>query len=119
MYNARMWLVVKPTVGIPLFFGGIATVALLNHAAVLYHSDFFADFIKGGKKKVSLEQSAPAAAVAADATAARVVFSGDVGTAKEATLIMPDGRTARVIIDDTPSRVQSAAVMDTGPAPNR
>lgn len=119
MYNARMWLVVKPTVGLPLFFGGVVTIALLNHTAVLYHSDFYADFIRGGEKKVSQDQNAPATAVAADATAARVVFNGDVASATEATLILPDGRTARVVIDGSPGRVQSAAVPDTSPSPNR
>jgi light-harvesting protein B-800-850 alpha chain len=35
MNNAKMWLVVKPTVGIPLFLGAVAVGSLAVHVGVL------------------------------------------------------------------------------------
>lgn len=35
MNNAKLWLVVKPTVGIPLFLGAVAVGSLAVHVGVL------------------------------------------------------------------------------------
>jgi len=35
MNNAKMWLVVNPTVGVPLFFVGVAVTSLIVHTAVI------------------------------------------------------------------------------------
>ncbi|NVO08191.1 MAG: light-harvesting protein, partial [Rhodoferax sp.] len=35
MNQAKIWLVVKPTVGLPLFLGGVAAIAVIVHLAVL------------------------------------------------------------------------------------
>lgn len=67
MNNGRIWLVVKPTVGLPAFLGGVAIISLTVHSAVLSHSDWFSAFIKGNKKAVA---AAPAAAPAAPAAPA-------------------------------------------------
>ena len=48
MNNSRIWLVVSPTVGLPLFFGAIATVSLLVHYTILTNGTYFAAFIAGG-----------------------------------------------------------------------
>jgi light-harvesting protein B-800-850 alpha chain len=54
MIYGKMWLVVKPTVGIPLFFAGVATIAMLNHFAILTHTTWFPAFLNGkAKAKVS------------------------------------------------------------------
>jgi len=50
MIYGKMWLVVKPTVGIPLFFVGVMTAALLNHYAILTHTTWFPAFLQGGQK---------------------------------------------------------------------
>ena len=49
MNNGRMWCVVKPTVGLPLFIGGVAVTSLTVHTAILNNTTWFADFMKGGK----------------------------------------------------------------------
>ncbi len=75
MYYGRMWLVVKPTVGIPLFFGGVALTSLAVHSAVLTNTDWFPAFLNG-KPRAAAVAAAPAApaaqgtAVAADARSA-------------------------------------------------
>ncbi|MBB4301765.1 light-harvesting protein B-800-850 alpha chain [Rhodobium orientis] len=48
MNNARIWLVVKPTVGLPLFLGGVALTALGIHVAVLAATDWYPAYWNGG-----------------------------------------------------------------------
>ena len=57
--QAKIWLVVKPSIGLPLFLGGVAITALLVHAAVLTHSTWFPAFIQGGKGKVAITHVLP------------------------------------------------------------
>lgn len=67
MNNGRIWCVVKPTVGLPAFLGGVAVISLCVHTAVLTQSDWFPAFIKGGKKAVAAAPAATPAAPAAPA----------------------------------------------------
>jgi light-harvesting protein B-800-850 alpha chain len=54
MIYGKMWLVVKPTVGIPLFFVGVMTASMLTHFAILTHTTWFPAFLNGkAKAKVS------------------------------------------------------------------
>ena len=58
MNQGRIWCVVKPTVGLPLFLGSVAVTSLIVHYSVLSHSSWFGAFLEGGKtKKASLEES--------------------------------------------------------------
>jgi light-harvesting protein B-800-850 alpha chain len=59
MNNARIWLAVKPTVGVPLFFAGVAVASLLIHAAVLTHTTWYPAFYQGNQK-VKTSQVEPA-----------------------------------------------------------
>lgn len=49
MNNARMWLAVKPSIGIPLLIGSVAVQALIVHFAILTHTTWFPAFLQGGK----------------------------------------------------------------------
>ena len=51
MNQARIWLVVKPTVGLPLFLGTVLVISLLIHFAVLTHTTWFSGFLQGGKTR--------------------------------------------------------------------
>lgn len=57
MNEGRIWLYVKPTVGIPLFFIGFVLASLLVHAAILTNTTWFPAFWQGAA-------AAPAAAAA-------------------------------------------------------
>jgi light-harvesting protein B-800-850 alpha chain len=57
--QAKLWLVVKPTIGLPLMLGAVAITALLVHAAILSHSTWFPAFIQGGKAKVAITHVIP------------------------------------------------------------
>ncbi len=62
MNQTRIWLVVKPTVGLPLFLGSVALTALLVHYAILSHTTWFGNYWNGGKKAATAAITAPATA---------------------------------------------------------
>ena len=70
MNQAKLWLVVKPTVGLPLLIGGVAVTSLLVHYAILSHTTWVSNFWQGGKAKtVAVEtMSAPVAYLPANVT---------------------------------------------------
>jgi len=63
MNQGKIWLVVKPTVGLPLFLGGVTVIALSVHAAILTHSTWYPAYYQGGSKAKPVA-AAPAPAVA-------------------------------------------------------
>jgi light-harvesting protein B-800-850 alpha chain len=50
MNQARIWLVVKPTVGLPLFLGVVLSISLMIHFAVLTHTTWFPAYWQGHAK---------------------------------------------------------------------
>ena len=69
MNQARIWLVVKPTVGLPLFLGSVLVIALLVHYAILSHTTWFGAYWQGNAKPkaVAMAPAAPAATTVASA----------------------------------------------------
>jgi light-harvesting protein B-800-850 alpha chain len=53
MNQGKIWLVVKPTVGLPLFLGGVTVIALSVHAAILTHTEWYPGYYSGKAKKVA------------------------------------------------------------------
>lgn len=49
MNNGRIWCVVKPTVGLPLFLGGVTVIALTVHAAVLSNTTWMSNYWQGSR----------------------------------------------------------------------
>ena len=88
MNNSKIWLAVKPTVGVPLFLSAVAVGSFAVHVAVLSNTSWVSDFLKGKPMQMS----------------AAVVQEGDVQNAsfdasESNIVILPDGRKA-MIIDD-------------------
>jgi light-harvesting protein B-800-850 alpha chain len=77
MNNAKIWLVVKPTVGIPLFLSAVAIGSFVVHYMVVTNTPFYFNFV-GGKtlKGASLEQ--PNTVALADGKTATIAFSDKV-----------------------------------------
>jgi light-harvesting protein B-800-850 alpha chain len=50
MNQAGIWLVVKPTVGLPLFLGSVAVTSLVVHAAILTHTTWMGAYWQGKAK---------------------------------------------------------------------
>ena len=63
MNQGRIWTVVHPTVGLPLFLGSVAVTSLIVHFAVLSHTTWMSAYWQGGHAKVSVisPDTAPAA----------------------------------------------------------
>ncbi len=53
MNQGRIWTVVKPTIGLPLFLGAVATTSLIVHYAILSHTTWFPAYWQGGMKKAA------------------------------------------------------------------
>jgi light-harvesting protein B-800-850 alpha chain len=60
MNQARIWLVVKPTVGLPLFLGTVLIISLIVHYAVLSNTTWMAAFFEGAAAKPTAAVIAPA-----------------------------------------------------------
>ena len=90
MNNAKMWLVVKPTVGVPLFLSAVAIGSFSVHVAVLSNTTRVSDFLSGkpigGMASVVLPE---------DGTANAAFVPGG---AQELLVTMPDGSTARAVL---------------------
>ena len=110
MNNAKMWLVVSPSVGVPVFLGAVAVGSFAVHVAVLSNTSWVSDFLSG--KELGSGDAQEAAARILDnaekdvANASYVVPSADGG--QQVLVVMPDGTTAMATLQ-SPSFVQASA----------
>jgi light-harvesting protein B-800-850 alpha chain len=96
MNNAKLWLVVKPTVGIPILLSAVAISSFAVHVAVLSKVTWYNDYLTGQE----LGSGAAAAASLDDATttapAAYVAHQGSA--AREILVQLPDGTAAKAVL---------------------
>ncbi len=104
MNNAKMWLVVKPTVGIPLFLSAVAVGSFAVHVAVLSNTSWVSDFLSG---KELGSGDASAALTATDNSNFAALPSA---TGERITVVLPDGRTAVAVVQEAPTIVASRIV---------
>lgn len=74
MYNSKMWLFVKPSIGLPLFFGGVALTSLAVHTAVLKNTTWMPAFYNGKGRPAAASVAptvTPAAVTLTPATSAQ------------------------------------------------
>lgn len=64
MIYGKMWTVVRPTVGIPLFLGAVAVGSFSVHLALLNNTTWVKAFLEGGKSSSTAATKAPAAPTA-------------------------------------------------------
>lgn len=98
MNNAKMWLVVPPAVGVPVFLGAVAVGSFSVHVAVLSNTSWVSDFLSG--QPLGTGDNMAAAKILTDqpdAAQASYVLPLENG-AQEITVILPDGTTARAIL---------------------
>ena len=113
MNNAKMWLVVPPAVGVPLFLGAVAVGSFSVHVAVLSNTSWVSDFLSG-EPLGSGDAMAAAQMLDTDVQAARATYvlpSHEGGM--EVTIIMPDGTPAKAILQ--PPEINAS--LTTGDAP--
>jgi light-harvesting protein B-800-850 alpha chain len=52
MIYGKIWLVVKPSVGVPLLLGAVAVSSFAVHYALLTHTTWLPKYYEGGTKAV-------------------------------------------------------------------
>lgn len=70
MIYGKIWCVVKPSVGVPLFLGSVAVIALLVHASILTNTTWMKAYWEGksAQKAAQVEttsESTPVASLSA------------------------------------------------------
>lgn len=58
MNQGKVWRVVKPTVGIPLFLGSVALTSLFVHYQLLTHTSWLPAYYQGGQKAKAVSTAA-------------------------------------------------------------
>jgi light-harvesting protein B-800-850 alpha chain len=110
MNNAKMWLVVSPTVGVPIFLGAVAVGSFAVHLQVLKNTSWVSDFLQGnpiggGEESATLLNSS-------DMDTAKVAYTTPTADGMEVTVVLPDGTTTQAILQMPETKVS----YDTGAA---
>lgn len=105
MNNAKMWLVVKPTVGVPLFLGAVAVGSFAVHVAVLSNTTWVSDFLSGNELGSGAASAAVTTTTGTNLAAAPAATTGD-----RITVVLPDGSKAVAVIEAVPTVVASRVV---------
>jgi light-harvesting protein B-800-850 alpha chain len=70
MNQGRIWCVVHPTVGLPLFLGAVALTSLAVHTAIMTHTTWMGNYWMGSKARVAMETTPGQTATVAKADTA-------------------------------------------------
>ncbi|WP_299655550.1 light-harvesting protein [uncultured Tateyamaria sp.] len=98
MNNAKMWLVVPPAVGVPVFLGAVAVGSFAVHVAVVTNTSWVADFLSGQPLGTGDAQAA-ASVLVPDTNTAKAGYVIDTPkSGSEVTVILQDGTSVRAII---------------------
>ncbi|MEX0369514.1 MAG: light-harvesting protein [Tateyamaria sp.] len=97
MNNAKMWLVVSPSVGVPIFLGAVAVGSFSVHVAVLSNTSWVSDFLSGQELGTGDEMAASQIVPNAETSKAAYVLDQSNG-GKELTVIFEDGTTAQAVL---------------------
>lgn len=104
MNNSKIWLVVHPTVGVPIFLGAVAVGSFAVHVAVMSNTDWISDFLEGEEMGSSADSAALPAET--EGTVSTASFVADAG-GSQILVTMPDGTLAHAVL--TPE--QAAALV--------
>lgn len=97
MNNSKMWLVVPPAVGVPVFLGAVAVGSFAVHVAVLSNTSWVSDFLSGQPLGTGDEMAA--ALIAPEADTAKAAYALDMpDQSRELTVVLPDGTEARAVL---------------------
>ena len=106
MNNAKMWLVVPPAVGVPIFLGAVAVGSFSVHVAVLRNTSWVSDFLSGNELGTGDAQEAAAKMLENSGHASFMVPASDGG--QQVLVVMPDGTTTTAYLQ-SPSIVKASA----------
>lgn len=115
MNNAKMWLVVKPTVGVPLVLSAVAVGSFAVHVAVLTNTSWVSDFLSGQKLGSGDQAAALQLQDGEGATANASLDAPRLDGTDTITLYLSDGTPVTAVIQ--PPEVHAA--VDSGILPNQ
>ena len=95
MNNSKIWLVVKPTVGVPLFLSAVAVGSFAVHVAVLTNTSWVSDFLKGDP----MGTAAATAALEEETATQNASFDAQALDGKAVLVTLPDGTQARAVLE--------------------
>lgn len=98
MINSKLWLVVNPTVGLPLFLGAVAVSSFAVHLAVVSNTTWIEDYHSGREmgSTASIEGDVKTATLVPSGEGARVYrLSSTKDGLDEMVVVLPDGRMAK------------------------
>ena len=98
MNNSKIWLVVKPTVGVPIFLSAVAVGSFAVHVAVLSNTTWVSDFLSGNELG------------AGEASASMIIDETDTNTAK-ASYTLPKAEGVQEVLVTMPDGTQRRAVL--------
>ncbi|MEO0771602.1 MAG: light-harvesting protein [Pseudomonadota bacterium] len=101
MNNSKMWLVVSPTVGVPIFLGAVAVGSFAVHVAVLSNTSWVDDFLQGVPMGTG-----DSAALELDSNTAKASYVGD----GVITVTLPDGTVTKAVLQS--DAMASAVIPD-------
>jgi light-harvesting protein B-800-850 alpha chain len=96
MNNAKMWLVVKPTVGVPLFLSAVAIGSFAVHVAVLTNTSWVGDFLQG-QPLGSGDQMSSLAVPQGPVGASQASFTAQT-MGETVTIMLPDGTVTKAVL---------------------
>lgn len=109
MNNAKMWLVVPPAVGVPIFLGAVAVGSFSVHVAVLSNTSWVSDFLSGKPLGTGDEMASMKSLSLEDSQTAKASYALPLENgAQEITVLLPDGTTAKAILH-APETMASAS----------
>lgn len=98
MNNAKMWLVVSPTIGVPIFLGAVAVGSFAVHLQVVKNTSWVSDFLQGVPMGTGDRVAAAAVLDTSKMEAAQAAYTRPVADGMEVTVILPDGTNAVAIL---------------------
>ena len=100
MINSKMWLVVHPTIGLPLFLGAVAVGSFSVHLAVVSNTTWVSDFLSGNEmgstKTASIEAPVRPAGYAIEEAR---VYPASGSNGEQMVVVLPDGRMAKAVFE--------------------
>lgn len=99
MNNAKMWLVVSPTVGVPLFLGAVAVASFAVHTQVVKNTSWVSDFLQGVPMGTGDQMASAALIEKAELEAAQASYVMPTNDGLSVTVILPDGTHAQAILN--------------------
>lgn len=108
MNNSRMWLVVNPTIGLPVFLGAVALGSFAVHVAVTLNTTWVKDFLSG--RAIGSTDALNAQTASVDG--ASIAFEKDAsGAVQSAVIVLDDGRLAKIDFEEAKT-VEVASVSE-------